>query len=319
MHSRLSYASLFILLLGQLLACQSPSSNTADPEITPLLANPDSTTITDDLGRDVLIPRSLSRIIPIAPSITELLFTAGAGDQVVAVSHADDYPESIKDLPRFNSFPMDYEALVRLEPDLIIGTDQINNPRDAHLFESLNIPIVYYTFETWNDISRTVRILGTITSNQGVAAHAADSLDLLVENIRQQIPDNERRPRVLLLIGSDQLFAFGRDNYVHELIEIAGGISLTESMDSPSPTLSEEYVITADPDVIVGTFSNTADLLQNHPAFQSLSAVRNQRICLVDPSLILRPGPRLVEGMRALASCIHPVHANTGDIAGIRP
>lgn len=299
----LKHISFFLLFL---FGCQSSPQPPDSAQIATLssAASTDSAFATDDLGRKVLITRYVERVVPIAPSITEILYAAGAGSQVVAVSHADDFPESIRALPRFNSLPMDYEALVRMQPDIIIGTDQINNPRDAHLFESLGTPVLYFSFNSWSDIPRVIRYVGNITANSEYANATADSLTQRVQDIQDNIPEELTRPRVLILIGSDKLYTFGKDSYVHELIEIAGGFSITESLDSSSPELSEEYVITANPDLILGTFGNSLDLLENHPSFQSVLAVSNNQICMVEPSLILRPGPRLIEGMEKIAACI---------------
>lgn len=265
--------------------------------------------VTDDLGRQVYLDRPIERIIPLAPSITEVVHAAGAGNRIIAVSHADDYPPFVTELPRFNSFPMDYEALVRLDPDAVIGTDQINNPRDARLFESLDLPVLYFSFDTWSDVPRVIRHLGTITENPDEAGEIADSLDAIVSQLRQQTHVQGERPDVLLLIGSEQLFSFGKNSYVHELIEIAGGVSVTKSIDTPAPVLTEEFVLTSQPDIIAGTFENPSELVENHPSFASLPAVVNDHICSLEPSIILRPGPRLVDGMEALASCIRQAKA----------
>ena len=309
------FRSTFLSLLIVLSACQSsPQPSNFQSGVPEEGSNPvDSVLVTDDLDRIVTLSLDIKKIVPIAPSMTEILFSAGAGEQIVAVSHADDFPESIKSLPRFNSFPMDYEALVRLKPDVIIGTDQINNPRDAHLFEALGIPVLYFSFESWSDIPRIIRKVGSITSNEVQANVYADSLEQAVNLIRQEVAQNLQRPRVLLLIGSEQLFAFGKDSYVHELIQIAGGLSLTETMDTPSPVLSEEFVIKAEPELIIGTFSDASDLLENHPSFQSVPAIRNNNICMVEASLILRPGPRLVDGVKEMAECIKSVVTPEGD------
>lgn len=296
--------SLFLALF--IIGCQANPESPDPAQIAPLSgsASADSVFVTDDLGRTVLLTRRIERIVPIAPSMTEVLYNAGAGEQIAAVSHADDFPEAIRALPRFNSLPMDYEALVRMNPDVILGTDQINNPRDAHLFESLGTPVLYFSFNTWADVPRVIRYVGNITANQEVADATADSLEERVAAIQDQIPEDLSRPRVLILIGSDKLYTFGKDSYVHELIEIAGGFSITESMDSSSPELNEEYVITSNPDIILGTFANEVDLLENHPSFQSVPAIRNNQICMVEASLILRPGPRLVQGMEEIAACV---------------
>jgi len=296
--------ALFLTLF--ILGCQASPQSPDESQIATLSSSPstDSIFVTDDLGRRVLLTRYVSRIVPIAPSMTEVLFAAGAGPNIAAVSHADNFPEDIKTLPRFNSLPMDYEALVRIQPDIILGTDQINNPRDAHLFESLGTPVLYFSFNSWADVPRVIRYVGMITGNSEKSDATADSLEQRVETLQEQIREEVARPRVLILIGSEKLFTFGKDSYVHELIEIAGGFSITESLDSSSPELSEEYVIEADPDLILGTFAREVDLLENHPSFQSVPAIRNNQICMVEASLILRPGPRLVQGMEEIADCI---------------
>ena len=123
-------------------------------------------------------------------------------------------------------------------------------------------------------------------------------------DIARSVENAPYRPSVVFLIGSDQLFSFGAGSYIHEIIDIAGGVSLTAEIDSPAPILSEEYVLTSQPDVIAGTFSDAASLEENHPAFESIPAVKNDRICRIPSSLILRPGPRLTEGAATLAKCL---------------
>jgi iron complex transport system substrate-binding protein len=294
--ARPQWALLLLLILGS--ACGPGSDRAAAPI--------DGQSFTDDLGRTVQLPASIERIVPLAPSITETLFVAGAGRQVVAVSQADDFPPAVDSLPRFTSLPLDFEAIVSLEPDLVIATDEVNNPRDAHLFESLNIPIVYFTFNGWADVPRVLRRLGDLTGNASTAQEEADALDAKATYLTQQLDSVQTRPRVLFLIGEDALFAFGKGSYIHDLITVSGGESLTETLDTRAPVLSDEFVLTSQPDVIAGTFGEQIELLDHHPTFKGLPAVQNERICSISPSLVLRPGPRLIDGAAELAACIHP-------------
>ncbi|MEM8486889.1 MAG: ABC transporter substrate-binding protein [Bacteroidota bacterium] len=259
----------------------------------------------DDAGNTITLPHPPRSVISLAPNLTELLYAIDAGDLVTAVSLADDYPPAVDTLPRYSSYPMDFEALVGYGPDLLIATDAINNPRDAEQFTSVGLKIAYFSFKSWADIPRVMRALGDITDRSTAATQAADALDAQRMAIQQKTAA-VKPTRALFLIGSDQLYAFGRDNYIHEAIAIAGGKSLTDSLAAVSPILSEEFVLTAQPDVILGSIQGAAQLLTHHPAFENVPALANDRVCTVDGSLVLRPGPRLLEGITAMARCMHP-------------
>ncbi len=234
-----------------------------------------------------------------------MIYAAGAGAQIATVSIADDFPPEIASLPRYSSFPMDYEALVAQQPDLLLATSAINNPKDAEQFTSIGLPVVYYDFKSWADIPRVIRSIGQLMGTEATAEAYADSLDNAIRALKSKTADVPAK-RVLFLIGSEQLYAFGRDNYIHEAIAFAGGESITADLDTVSPILSEEYVITSQPEVIVGTFRSAAALLENHPSFKDVPAIVNNRVCIIEGSHVLRPGPRLLLGIEAMAACIHP-------------
>ncbi|MDZ4700484.1 MAG: helical backbone metal receptor [Rhodothermales bacterium] len=263
--------------------------------------------LVDDIGVPLPAAQPL-RIVPLAPNITELLYALGAGDRVVGVSVADDYPPAIEGLPRFSSLPMDFEALAALRPDLLVAATQVNNPRDAELFASLGIPIAYFDFDEVADVFRVMRTLGAALGLQASADSAAARLEADYGEIRRLTASADTRPSVVFLIGSDPLFAFGRGSYVHDMIDAAGGRSLTAEIDTPAPTLSEEFVLTAAPDVIAGTLREgaSAELARLYPSWRLTPALRDGRIYRFAPSLFLRPGPRLVEGARQLARQLHP-------------
>lgn len=274
--------------------------------------NPDSSApvstsqfVQDDAGRQVSFAETPKRVIPLAPNMTELLFAAGADSSIVAVSNADDFPPSIEALPKYSSFPMDFEALVSFKPDVLLATEEINSPRDADQFTSLGLPILYYSFKTIDDIPRVIKTLGALLGTQDSADEAAGVFVDAIEHVKLQTA-NTTKTNTLFLIGADQLYAFGKDHYIHEAIAIAGGTSATASLESVSPILSEEFVLTTAPDVIIGTFKSKEQLLEHHPAFASVPAIANDRICIVDASPLLRPGPRLADGIIQMAQCLHP-------------
>ena len=114
---------------------------------------------------------------------------------------------------------------------------------------------------------------------------------------------------MLFLISKERLFGFGSGSYVHTMIHAAGGNSISADMDVSAPVFSEEYVIEKAPDVIIGAFpegTTARDLLAQYPAWSSVPAVRENRVYTIDPDIVLRPGPRVVEGAYRMALLVHP-------------
>jgi iron complex transport system substrate-binding protein len=267
--------------------------------------------VTDDLGRTTQVPTSPQRVIPLAPNLTEMLYAAGAGGAVAGVSQSDDYPPETEALPRFSSFPLDVEGVVALDPDLILANPSINAPRDAEPFEALGIPVLFYDFASWSDVLGGIETLGALFGTETAADAARDSLGAAMVSLRTRTAQmgEAERPRVLFLIGTETLYTFGGGSYVHDLVDAAGGRSLTASFETPAPVLSDEYVLTAAPEVIVGTFSDTltaAGLLAQHPTWDLVPAITSGRIVALDGDHWLRAGPRNVLAAHDLAQHLHP-------------
>jgi ABC-type Fe3+-hydroxamate transport system substrate-binding protein len=244
-----------------------------------------------------------------APNLTEITFAAGAGDKLVGVTTADDYPPEVDAIPRFSAVGVDFETVVAMKPDIVLATDQVNSPKDADMFASLDIPIYYAGFGGLDDIFDAIRTVGEMAGTGPRAAEHAGTLQNALVELSQQTADLSAKPRVLFLISGDRLFGFGKDSYVHEIIRAAGGESVSAQMDVKAPVFSEEYVIEQAPDVIIGAFptsTTAADLLQAHPAWSTVPAIRSARVYSIDPDIILRPGPRVVEGAFRMALLLHP-------------
>ncbi|NND70441.1 MAG: cobalamin-binding protein [Rhodothermales bacterium] len=267
---------------------------------------------TDALGRSVIIPDSVRRIVSLAPSATETLFAAGAGGKLVGVTTSDDYPREIDAVPRVTAFPaVDYERIVSLQPDLILTSSDVNGPDIGDRMSEFAVPVFYLGSENLENIFDNVRVVGTLT---GTASQAETQARLLAQSVVQigtMTSSNTpgATPKVLVLIGIDELYSFGHGSYVHEMIRYAGGRSITEDIPMAAPVLSEEFVLAQQPDVVVvamGPDFSMDDLIDSHPSWTELPAVANDRVYSIDPDLILRPGPRVVDGVLFLATWISP-------------
>lgn len=286
-------------LFGALLlaACESP------PAITEGSA-PTDTTVTDDLGRAVSFAHPPQRLLALAPSLTEMVFAVGAGDRLVAASPADNHPPQVRTLPTFSTFPLDHEGVVALAPDLLLATDQINSVTDAGALATVGVPTAFLRFETVADVPRAMRRLGALLGTDGDTP--ARAFEARVDSIRTAAEGREA-PRTLLLVGDDVLYAFGRDSYASEAIRIAGGENLTDVFEGQAATLSDEWVLDAAPEVIVVLVEgyDPATLLEKHPTWRLLPAVRDERVYGLHPDLLSRPGPRLAQGIETLWQHLH--------------
>jgi ABC-type Fe3+-hydroxamate transport system substrate-binding protein len=273
--------------------------------------SPAPSTVTDALGRSVAPERPVERVVSLAPNLTEIAFAAGGGSRLVAVTTADDYPPAVDTLDRVSALPVDFEAVAAQNPDLVLATDQVNPPGDTETFEALDVPIYFFSFASLTDVFDAIRTTGALLGTEAAAADTARALERQVARLgrRTDALSPRERPRVLVLIGDDTLYSFGEGSYVHRLVELAGGRSVTDTLSTAAPTLSEEFVLTTRPDVIVGAWGadyDPARLLELHPTWDVVPAVQNDRVYSLPPSLLLRPGPRLVEGARRMAAHLHP-------------
>lgn len=262
----------------------------------------ESGAFTDGLGRTVHPPDPAQRVVTLAPNLTEIIFAVGASDVLVAVSSADDFPPEVESIRKISALPVDFEALLELEADLVLANAQVNSTRDADVFEAMGIPVYYFDFATVDDTMEAIRTAGRLTGRSGEADRVADSLETRLRAITPDPRVGRPSPTVLFLVSPEILYSFGSGSYVNEMIHAAGGISATASIPQLAPVLSQEFVLEVDPDIILGAGDDftTEGVLEAQPGWHHLRAVANQHVFSIDPDLMYRPGPRLVEGVEAI-------------------
>ena len=264
-------------------------------------------TFTDDLGRTVRVPARPQRVVPLAPSLTEMVAAAGGLDRLAARTPYCDHPAAALGLPTVSTYPLDRERVLALGADLVVGTDQINDPGEGDALAALGVPAVYLHFGALADVPRGLRTLGRLLGTAPVAERAARRFEARLA--ARPAADSASAPDVLVLIGDDVLYAFGGASYVHDLVVLAGGRSATAEFSGEGVTLSPEWVLDRSPDVVIVLQSGyTADdLAAAQPTWRALPALVAGRVCGVDADLVSRPGPRLADGLDALAACLDRV------------
>ena len=288
-----------LLLVSCLLLCGCGPANTGDSMAM----------ATDDLGRQVHVPVSTNRVVALAPSLTEILYAAGAGAKVVGITTADDYPPEVASLPRFSALPVDFEAIVALEPDLVLASDQVNSTQDATSLAAVGLPVYFVGIRTLDDMLLSIRTVGQLLGTGSEANRVADSLGASLAALAALTSTVAFRPRTLVLVGDATLYGFGKGSYMHSMIALAGGESITASHDMTGPILTDEYVLMHRPEVIIGAFGPGYEpeaILEHHATWDIVPAVQEERVYSVRGDYFLRPGPRLVAGAWQMAALLHP-------------
>jgi len=290
----------------------------ATPAVFPLV-------LTDDEGAEVAIPARPERIVSLTPATTEILFAIGAGPRVVATTDFDDYPPEAVPLPDVASYQgVDVEKIVGLEADLVVaGGNGFNSPDAIAKLRSLGIPVLVVYAPDVATVLRDVELVAT-AAGEGVAGAAlATAMRAGIDAIAAAVAAaGGDQPRVFYeLDATKEIYGPADGSFIVEMIRLAGGTAITTG----SPTVFSiplEILLTADPEVIVlgdAAYGVTAEQVAARPGWGGMTAVRNGAIRPVDDVVVTRPGPRLVDGVRALALAIDPTVVLPAPVAGRAP
>ncbi len=298
------------LLLGMILSgCGPAASPTAAPTATvaPVI-------IKDGLDRQVTLNGPAQRIVSLAPSNTEILYAIGAGGQVVGRDELSDFPAEAKDLPSVGGSwsAYDYEKILSLSPDLVLA-GEINTAEQVQALEKLGVPVFYLknptTLEGMYD---NLQIVGRLSGHYDAAVTLSASLQERVRAVEQKIAPLSYTPTVFYeLDGSEPAkpWTAGPGTFIDMLIGKAGGINIASNLGSSWAQISLEALLVGNPDIILlgdAAYGITPESVAERAGWANLQAVKDGRILVFDDNLVSRPGPRLVDGLEALAKLLHP-------------
>ena len=265
--------------------------------------------VTDMLGRRVRIPDHPARIVSLAPSITETVFVLGEGDRLIGVTDYCDYPPEATRKAHIGGISNpNFEAILALRPDLVIATSESNYAEHVERLVSLGLPVYVVRPVDWETVLDSIERIGDILGRDAVGRARVTAMRQEADAIGRAVAGLPR-PRVLYVVWPNPLIAPGRDTLINDLIRRAGGDSVTGDEPLLYPRLSLETVVERRPDrIIVGRHGQETveELLRGWERLGSVTAVREGRVYGVDGNLVHRPGPRMVEALRALARVIHP-------------
>ena len=300
-----------LILAGVLVPVIAPSSTSTPLTTTWPLE------ITDDHGRTVNIAETPERIVSLAPSITEILFALDLGDKVVGVTNYCDYPEELVEkietgeiqrvgapFPSFN-----LEIIVDLMPDIAFAIGA-TVPDYVDDLVGLGIPTIILQPEIIDDIFHDIELVGIIVGKQGDAAALVSDLEDDIDEIVAKVANAPVRSVFYGVDVSDpaMLWTVGNGTFIDDLVTLAGGDNIAGNLEG-WPTYNLEDLVNSNPDVIVLGGANwgvSAEKVASRPIWEDLDAVKNGNIYAIDDTTLVRPGPRIANGLELLSGLIHP-------------
>lgn len=247
------------------------------------------------------------RIVVTSPEIAEIVCALDAGELIVGLTQECDYPTYLKEVEEVGSFGnVSLEAIISIQPThvLISGLEQ------AHLkskLQKISIPVYEFYPQSVYSFLSTIEQLGRLLDKESRARVVQDSLRDELAKLERSKSDNS--PKVYVEIYRNPIMSVSRDSFVGELVHLAGGKNIFDTLPREYSRISPERVVESDPEVIIITYpGGSKDQLKSRRGWEVISAVRSGRIYTVneiDVDIILRASPRLISGIKALRELIY--------------
>lgn len=261
--------------------------------------------VTDATGVTLRLPAPAKRIVSLAPHVTEVLFAAGAGAQIVGTVEYSDYPEEARAIRRVGGYSkVDLEAVAALKPDLIIGW--LSGNASAHLekLKGLGLPIYTTQPDRIEDIARSIEHYGRLAGTGAVADKAARDFRERLAQLRARY---EKRPplRVFYQVWKSPLTTVNGRQIISDAIRLCGGVNVFADLAGIAPNVSVEAVLAANPEAIIasGMGEERPEWLDDWRRWTQITAVQRGNLFFIPPSIIQRHTPRLLDGTEQL--CAH--------------
>ncbi len=263
--------------------------------------------IYDDLNRKIKFEKPPNRIVSLAPSITETLFFLGLGDKVVGVTRYCDFPPEAKTKKIIGGvIDPNYEIIVSLKPDLIIMTVEGNTKEAFDKLSSLGFKIFVTNPRNFEGIFKTILDIGKICGVEKRAIFLVDSLKNELGKIKK-INTSKTKPKVFVLLSLNPLMTAGKNTFINEIIENAGGTNIAENSKQNYPIFNREEILKLDPDIIILTDPEIEkdELLNFFPEWKHMKAIKENKIFKINPDILLRPSPRVILATKIIAQMIN--------------
>jgi len=280
-----------------------------------------SVVVNDRLDRQVRIAKVPQRIISLSPSTTELLFAIGAGPQVVGATQHCNYPSEAAEVSRVGGGTLESlsrEKILKLEPDLVLCEWDDHEPL-INMLERFDIPVLAFGPETLEQLYKEALVLGRVTRCETNAARLVAEMKRRVDSLTSlvsSIPIENRRS-VFYEVWDEPLMSAGPNSFIGEILQLAGTENVFSDTDIRYPKVSAEVVVSRNPDVILSPTTHATavsrEKILKRQGWSQVTAVRDERVFLIDGDQVSRCGPRLVDALEDIIRVVYPEQFQAGD------
>ena len=258
----------------------------------------------DDRQVDVTIPQTPQRIVSLLPSLTETVCALGQCQKLVGVDRYSNWPESIAKLPRMGGgIDPDIESVVAAKPDLVL---MATSARGAERLAALGLTVLVLEPNSHADVRRVIRLVAqALDVPVKESERVWHDIDTAVNAAAQSIPANAKGQRVYFEAGRGP-YGASESSFIGETLQRLGARNILPASLGPFPQINPEFVVRAQPDIIMVGDSSFADMT-TRPGWQSMRAMRTQRVCHFkqeESDMLVRAGPRMAEAARLMAKCL---------------
>ena len=319
-----------ILLLTLLLLTVSACAPTPAPvaeapalaETIPIEAAPEPTeepvpetfVFTDDMGREIELDEPAQRIVTLGASSLESLFAIGAGAQIVGREEYSTFPEAALEITSVGSLwgELPTEAILALEPDLVIAPEIIA-PEQVQSLADLGLTVYFQSNPTdFDGLWKNLRDLAALSGHEDEAETLIADLDARVQVVNEAIMPISYQPSVFYELDAtdpQNPYTIGDGTFINTLIRMAGGYNIGQVLSGAYVQISAEEIIAQNPQIIIlgdAPYGVTLEVVAERAGWDTIIAVQNGDVYEFDPYLVSVPGPRLVDGLEAMAEILHP-------------
>jgi len=276
-----------------------------------------ASTVLDDRQQKFEIAKPPQRIVSLLPSLTETVCTLGACQRLVGVDRYSNWPPSVQSLPRLGGgLDPDIERVLAMQPDLVLVA---GSTRAADRLQALGLTVLRLEPRTHADVQRVLQVVGqALHMPPAEAERAWQTLQTQVQAAAQSLQPQARGLRVYVEVSPTPHGA-SEASFIGETLQRMGVVNILPAALGPFPQVNPEFVVRAQPDVIMAGDSSRASLAQR-PGWSGLAAMHSQRLCVFKPEdadTLMRAGPRMAEGARLMAAClnraaVHPSRSGAG-------
>ena len=260
--------------------------------------------VTDDLGRTVKLPQEIKRAVSLAPNLTENIFAVGAGEKLVGVTTFCNYPPEAAKIQKVSDTQTpNMETIIALKPDVVFVSTASQLENFTKILDQQNIAVFVTNPNNLEDVFKNLKTFGELFG-------AGEQSEKLIGELKQRVFKVEEKVKgkpsikVFVQIDKDSLYTIGKESFITDLTERAGGESVTKAVATAYPKISKETALALNPDAII--LSESANNLEPNEVFKNSNAVKNGKVFKINADIISRPSPRLVDALEQIASYLHP-------------